>query len=292
MTVALTLLGDVRWRGAPVAGERSQALLAALAAAGGRPVRAERLIDLVWGDEAPANATKGLQVLVSRTRTACGADAIVRDAAGYRLGVDPAEVDCVRLAALVRDAAAALDDDADRAATLAREALALADGLPAPADDEAGPLTEVRREAAGDLATARVILAQASSRTGAHAEALPGLEAAHAERADDEALLADLLRSEAVVRGPGAALERYEALPAGPARAARHQPRRAAPPRASRPAGARPSRPQRRALRRDLAARPRPRRRPAPRAADRRARGLDHRAGRPRQDPARARPRA
>ena len=210
MTVALTLLGDVRWRGAPVAGERSQALLAALAAAGGRPVRAERLIDLVWDDEAPANATKGLQVLISRTRTACGADSIVRDAAGYRLGVNPAEVDCIRLAALVRDAAAALDDDADHAATLARDALALADGLPAPADDEAGPLTEVRREAAGDLATARVILAQASSRTGAHAEALPGLEAAHARRADDEALLADLLRSEAVVRGPGAALERYE----------------------------------------------------------------------------------
>ena len=211
MTVALTLLGDVRWRGAPVAGERSQALLAALAAAGGRPVRSERLIDLVWGDEPPVNATKSLQVLVSRTRTALGADAIVRDAVGYRLGVDPAEVDCVRLAALVRDAAAALDDDAERAATLARDALALADGLRAPGDDEADPLTEIRRAAAGDLATARVILAQASSRTGAHAEALPGLEAAHAARADDEALLADLLRSEAVVRGPGAALERYEA---------------------------------------------------------------------------------
>ena len=122
MTVALTLLGDVRWRGAPVAGERSQALLAALAAAGGRSVRAERLIDLVWGDEAPANATKGLQVLISRTRTACGADVILRDAAGYRLGVDPAEIDSARLAALVRDAAAALDDDA-------------------------GPLTELRRDA-------------------------------------------------------------------------------------------------------------------------------------------------
>ena len=171
---ALTLLGDVRWRGAPVAGERSQALLAALAAAGGRPVRAERLIDLVWGEEAPADAAKGLQVLVSRTRTALGADAIVRDAVGYRLGVDPAEVDSVRLAALVRDAAAALDDDADRAATLAREALALANGLPAPVEDEADPLAELRRAAAGDLATARVILAQASSRTGAHAQALPG----------------------------------------------------------------------------------------------------------------------
>ena len=37
----------------------------------------------------------------------------MRDAVGYRLGVDPAEVDSVRLAALARDAAAALDDDAD-----------------------------------------------------------------------------------------------------------------------------------------------------------------------------------
>ena len=142
---ALTLLGDVRWRGAPVASERSRALLAALAAAGGRPVRAERLIDLVWGEEAPADAAKGLQVLVSRTRTALGADAIVRDAVGYRLGVDPAEVDSVRLSALARDAAAALDDDADRAATLAREALALANGLPAPVDGEADPLAERRR---------------------------------------------------------------------------------------------------------------------------------------------------
>jgi DNA-binding SARP family transcriptional activator len=211
VTVALTLLGDVRWQGSPVAGERSQALLAALAAAGGRPVRAERLIEAVWGDEAPANAAKSLQVLVSRTRTACGAGTIVSDPAGYRLGVDPAEVDSVRLAVLVRDAASALDGDADRAAALAREALALADGLRAPIDDEADPLTEVRRAAGGDLATARVILARASSRTGAHAEALPGLEAAHTEHPDDEALLADLLRSEAVVRGPGAALERYEA---------------------------------------------------------------------------------
>jgi predicted ATPase/DNA-binding SARP family transcriptional activator len=210
VTVALTLLGDVRWRGTPVAGERSQALLAALAAAGGRPVRAERLIDLVWADELPANSTKSLQVLVSRTRTALGAGVIVREPVGYRLGVDPAEVDCVRLAALVRDAAAALDDDAERAATLARDAVALADGLRAPGDDEADPLTEVRRAAAGDLATASAILAQSLSRTGAHAQALPRLEAAHAARADDEAVLTDLLRSEAVVRGPGAALERYE----------------------------------------------------------------------------------
>jgi DNA-binding SARP family transcriptional activator len=67
VALALTLLEDVRWRGATVAGDRPRTLLAALAASGGRPVSDERLIELVWGDDSPANATKSLQVLVSRT---------------------------------------------------------------------------------------------------------------------------------------------------------------------------------------------------------------------------------
>jgi hypothetical protein len=134
VTVALSLLEDVRWRGESVVGERPRALLAALAAGAGRPVRAEELIELIWGDEAPANATKSLQVLVSRTRSACGAEAIVRDSVGYRLGIAPAEVDSLRLAALVREAAAALERDAASAAALARDALALANSPPAAAD--------------------------------------------------------------------------------------------------------------------------------------------------------------
>ena len=78
-------------------------------------------------------------------------------------------------------------------------------------DEEAGPLAEVRRAAAADTAAARVILARAASRIGAHADALPELElAAGRSRPDDESLLADLLRSEAAVRGPAVALERFE----------------------------------------------------------------------------------
>ena len=210
MSIALTLLEDVRWRGVPVAGDRPQALLAALAARAGRPVGPGELIELVWGDEAPSNGMKSLQVLVSRARSACGADAIVRDGVGYRLGAAPAEVDSVRLGIAVREAAAALDRDAARAAELAREALALAGGVAGVSDEEAGPLAEVRRAAAADIAAARVVLARASSRMGAHAAALPALELAQAESPHDEALLADLLRSEAAVRGPAVALERFE----------------------------------------------------------------------------------
>ncbi|MGH3271273.1 MAG: AfsR/SARP family transcriptional regulator, partial [Trebonia sp.] len=194
MTIALNLLADVRWRGKPVAGDRPQALLAALAAGGGRPVRAEELIELVWGDEAPLNGMKNLQVLVARARNVCGPDAIVRDGAGYRLGAAPGEVDSARLSRLVRDATAALDRDAAAAAALAHEALALTDGLSGVSNGDAGPLAEVRRTAVEEASSARLVLARASSRMGAHADALPVLEAAQAELPRDEPLLADLLR--------------------------------------------------------------------------------------------------
>ena len=210
MTIALTLLEDVRWRGIPVVGDRPQALLAALAAGDCRTVGSAELIELVWGDEVPSNGMKSLQVLVSRARSACGADAIVRDGVGYRLGAAPGEVDSARLSGLVREAASALDGDAARAAGLAREALVLSGGLTRVTDAEAGPLAEVRRAATADTVGARVILARASSRMGAHADALPELESAHSESPHDESLLADLLRSEAAVRGPAVALERFE----------------------------------------------------------------------------------
>ncbi len=210
MAIVLNLLEDVRWRGTTVVGERPRALLAALAAGHGRPVRSEELIELVWGDELPANATKSLQVLVSRTRSACGEEAIVRDAAGYRLGVEPAEVDSVRLGALVRQARAALELDAPAAAALAREAIALAGGLRDTAAENTGPLSDLRRGAKDDAGEAAVILARALSSTGKHADALALLIDAHRRRPGDEGLLADLLRSEAAVRGPATALERYE----------------------------------------------------------------------------------
>jgi predicted ATPase/DNA-binding SARP family transcriptional activator len=208
--IVLRVLDDVRWRGTTVAGERPRALLAALAAGNGRPVRTEELIERVWGVELPANAAKSLQVLVSRTRSACGEEAIVREAAGYRLGVKPAEVDCGRLGALVREAHATLELDAAGAVALAREAIELAGGLLTTPDADTGPLSDLRRTAKQDAGEASVILPRALSRTGQHAEALePLIERAAAQPAD-EALLADLLRSEMAVRGPAAALERYE----------------------------------------------------------------------------------
>jgi DNA-binding SARP family transcriptional activator len=207
---SLIVLDGVRWNGTPVIGERSKALLAALAGAGGRTVRAERLIELIWDEEPPAHATKGLQVVVSRTRSACGDDAVVRDGDGYRLGLGPSEVDSWRLAGLVEQASAAIGHDPHAAALLGREALALCAALGPIGEDDDGPLADLLRDAAGAADAARLVLAAALSRSGAHADALPALEAAVAAQDDDESLLADLLRSEAAVRGPGAALDRFE----------------------------------------------------------------------------------
>jgi predicted ATPase/DNA-binding SARP family transcriptional activator len=203
--IVLTLLPGVRWDGEPVVGDRPQALLAALAAAG-RTVSAERLAEDVWGAEVPASPGKALQVLVSRTRSACGPGAVVREGEGYRLGLTRAAVDSHLLADLLAQARAFFEADPAKAADLAAEAV----GLGPVAVSQDGPLAGVRRQGARDLAEARLLLARARARTGDHAAALAALEQAWPQNPGDEALLADLLRSEAAVRGAGAALSRYE----------------------------------------------------------------------------------
>ncbi|GHJ43459.1 AfsR family transcriptional regulator [Catellatospora sp. TT07R-123] len=207
MPIILSLLETVRWDGEPVLGERPQALLAALAAAG-RTVSAARLVDLIWDEDVPANPIKALQVLVSRTRTAHGPDSVVRDADGYRLGIDRSQVDTQVLADRLAAARSAFESDPAHAADLAAEAVAL--GAVAPGGAH-GPLGSLRREARHHLDQAELLLARAKTRLGEYADALPILTEAWAAAPADEALLADLLRSEAGVRGTGAALGRYEA---------------------------------------------------------------------------------
>ncbi|HET6166655.1 MAG TPA: BTAD domain-containing putative transcriptional regulator [Marmoricola sp.] len=210
MPIVLTLLGEVCWRGEPVVGERPQALLAALS--GGHAVSAEQLVDLVWGDDVPANPAKALQVLVSRTRSSCGPDAVVRAGDGYRLGLPADEVDSLVLRDRTAAAHAALTGDPTAAAELAGEALDLGRVLESGPDPDhlPGPLAEVRRGARHALRIAARVFGQASSRAGSHDAALPMLEQAVTQHPDDEQLLADLLHSLAAVRGAGAALDRYE----------------------------------------------------------------------------------
>ncbi|MCL2780120.1 MAG: transcriptional regulator [Actinomycetia bacterium] len=89
----LRVLDEVSWEGAPVPGERSQALLRALVEAGRRGLGEQALIEEIWTDDPPANPAKALQVVVSRARAATAPESIERTAHGYRLALAAQDVD-------------------------------------------------------------------------------------------------------------------------------------------------------------------------------------------------------
>lgn len=75
---------------------RQRALLAALAIEPGRVVDAERLTDVAWGQDLPADPVNALQGRISQLRKALGGDSITMEGGGYRLTVNPTSVDSVR----------------------------------------------------------------------------------------------------------------------------------------------------------------------------------------------------
>ena len=85
----------------PVRGAKQRALLALLALQRGRPVSADRLIDLLWGDGQAANPANALQAQIGQLRRTFGPTAIVTTEAGYALAAGPDEVDVVRFEQLV-----------------------------------------------------------------------------------------------------------------------------------------------------------------------------------------------
>ena len=64
-------------------GPQQRRLVAALAADLGRPLSPDRLVDILWGDSAPTDASSTLQTYVSRLRHEVGRDAVVSSDAGY-----------------------------------------------------------------------------------------------------------------------------------------------------------------------------------------------------------------
>ncbi|MFG1644313.1 BTAD domain-containing putative transcriptional regulator [Amycolatopsis sp. NPDC049252] len=153
-----------------VGGPRSRTLLALLALEAGRFVPAERLIDGMYGEHPPDGAANALQSQVSRLRTALKDLAPVEfTAAGYRLDVEPDEVDALAFERLVREGRALLKaSEHAQAADVLGAALALWRGdafsdLPdAPfAGTQATRLAELRAEAADDHVEARLALGQA-----------------------------------------------------------------------------------------------------------------------------------
>ena len=107
---------------AGVPGARLRGLLIALALKPGQAVPKGTLVDWIWGEQPPADATNALQRLVSRLRKALPDGVIEGQTDGYRLTVNPDEVDAVRFERLVGQARTEEDP---RRVRLLREALAL-----------------------------------------------------------------------------------------------------------------------------------------------------------------------
>ncbi|MCZ4123174.1 BTAD domain-containing putative transcriptional regulator [Streptomyces sp. H39-S7] len=164
----------------PLAGLRLRALLTALALRPGRLITAESLIDELWGDGPPANATGALQALVARLRRAIGHDAIGSADGGYRLCAAPEAVDAHRFERLVDEGGRALaDGDPVKASDLLEDALALWRGaafadLP-DRDTLAVRCEELRLEAVRLRLTAGLALGRAERQL----PELAGLAAAH-----------------------------------------------------------------------------------------------------------------
>jgi DNA-binding SARP family transcriptional activator len=129
--VDFRLLGPVEARveGRPLAlaGTRQRALLAVLLLRAGEPVSRERLIADLWGERPPDGAVKTVQAVVSRLRRALGGEAarLVTSAAGYRLRVEPDELDLGRFERLCAEGRRSLAAGRhERAAARLRAALA------------------------------------------------------------------------------------------------------------------------------------------------------------------------
>ncbi|MFI6066071.1 BTAD domain-containing putative transcriptional regulator [Micromonospora sp. NPDC051227] len=197
-------------REVPVGGPRLRALLALLLLDAGRVVSAERLIDGLYGEHPPRGAANALQSQVSRLRQALPAehDPVEFHPAGYRLAVDPDDVDAYRFERLAEAGRRALGDgDWPRAAAVLREALelwrgpALADATGAPA--QAARLDELRLAALEDRVEADLALGAQSALIAELRE----LVVAHPLR---ERSRGQLMRALAALGRPAEALAEFE----------------------------------------------------------------------------------
>ncbi|HST19467.1 MAG TPA: BTAD domain-containing putative transcriptional regulator [Gaiellaceae bacterium] len=166
----------------PLGAPKQRALLAELLLHRGETVTRTHLIDALWDEEAPEKATSALQVYVHGLRRAIGKERIETHGSGYRIRIDPAELDVERFETLLDQASRALAGGSpeaaasglDRALTLWRgPALADLGGQPtqraAEALDERRVVAlELRNEAALQLGRHDDVLAEIEQLVAEH----------------------------------------------------------------------------------------------------------------------------
>lgn len=98
-----TLVLDAEGAALAVGGPRPRALLARLLLDAGQVVSTDRLIDDLYGEQPPKEAANALQAQVSRLRRKLGGGLVELSPAGYRLAVDPDDVDVHNFIRLTRE---------------------------------------------------------------------------------------------------------------------------------------------------------------------------------------------
>ena len=159
-------------------GAKQRAVLAMLGLEANRAVTADRLIEGLWGDEAPPSAAKMVQTYVWRLRKLLdddGGAVIVTRGRAYELRIDREQVDAFRLERLVTEAAHAAGNGENGNA--ARAALALFRGEPlADVADEPFAAPEIRRLDELRLAAAELAI-DADLAAGRHQEIVGEIDA-------------------------------------------------------------------------------------------------------------------
>lgn len=178
----------------PLGGQGRRALLALLLVRPGEVVSADSLVEDLYGPK--AGAAHALQSQVFRLRAALPADVVEHVGNGYRLRVEPDDVDAARFERLCAEGQRALaQGDTGDAAELLRAALALWRG-PALADVTDCPRAQAR---AAELTQRRLAAvedrAEADLRLGAHRALVPELQRLVEQHPLRERLRALLMRA-------------------------------------------------------------------------------------------------
>jgi DNA-binding SARP family transcriptional activator/ABC-type transport system substrate-binding protein len=181
----------------PLGGAKQRATLAMLLLHGNEVVSKERLIDGLWGSSPPPSAEATVKTYVSRLRQVLPGDErgprLTTRPPGYRLRVEPGELDLERFETRVAQGRAALASDPTTARDHLREGLALFRGTPLEdlahvpfAQGEVGRLEEERLRAIE-------LRIEADLATGHHADVVGELESLVARHPFREALWSQLM---------------------------------------------------------------------------------------------------
>jgi DNA-binding SARP family transcriptional activator len=158
-------------------GPRQRAVLALLLLNRREVVTTDRMIDELWGEHAPPTVGKAIHVYISNLRKVVGDGLLLTSDGGYKLDVEPSQVDADRFDALVSRGRTALERGYPvMARQRLREALGLWRGRPLAdfsyhqfAQAEIARLEEARMAALEDRIEAELAL-------GAHSTLVPELE--------------------------------------------------------------------------------------------------------------------